>query len=157
MMDPKESVIQYNEIFVGDPWFGDSIMKSLEHIPVGFWDKKPEKASHSISELVYHIIGWRNFVIEKLKGNKEFTIELNSENDWRKDVVVQTEMQKEDTINELGKTQNMISKLLLEIPESKMNEKVAGGEYTNKYMIRGVLQHDVYHLGQINMIYSQLK
>ncbi|WP_106791443.1 DinB family protein [Aquimarina sp. Aq78] len=156
-MNIKDSIKKYDEVFEGEPWFGNSILKSLEHIPVLFWDKKPKKVSHSISELVYHLIDWRGFVIEKLKGNKAFDIELNSEKDWRKGVLIQNEKEKKKTLEELIETQNIICELLLAKPDSWLNEQVAGRRYRNEYMINGVIQHDIYHLGQINIVYSQLK
>ncbi|PKV49636.1 putative damage-inducible protein DinB [Aquimarina sp. MAR_2010_214] len=156
-MNIKDSIKKYDEVFEGEPWFGISMLKSLEHIPILFWDKKPNKVSHSISELVYHLIDWRGFVIEKLKGNKAFDIELNSEKDWRKDVSIQNEKEKKKILEELIETQNIICELLLAKPNSWLNEQVAGRQYRNEYMISGVIQHDIYHLGQINMVYSQLK
>lgn len=156
-MSIEDSIIQYNEVFEGEPWFGTSILKSLQDIPLLFWNKKPEKASHSILELVYHLVDWRIFVIEKLKENKTFDIKLNTEQDWRKDVFISTEKQKKEVIKELVGTQNVICELLKKKTEEWRHEEVAGKVYKNEYMIRGILQHDIYHLGQINMTYSQLK
>ncbi|WP_103072449.1 DinB family protein [Aquimarina sediminis] len=156
-MNVKDSIKQYNEVFGGEPWFGASVLRSLENIPVSFWDRKPKNTSHSISELVYHLIDWRNFVIQKINENEGFSIELNSEQDWRKEVTIQTEKQKIDVLKELIETQNEICEVLGAKSDSWMNKEVTGKQYKNKYMIRGVIQHDVYHLGQINMIYSQLK
>ncbi|TSE09935.1 MULTISPECIES: DinB family protein [Aquimarina] len=155
-MDIEDSITQLEEVFEGQPWFGPSILKSLKDIPVEFWDKKPEYVSHSITELVYHMMDWRVFVIEKLKDNESFGIELNSEKDWRRDVLVQTEVQKETILNELIKTQELICELLTTKPDSWMYENSLGNAYKNDYMIRGMIQHDIYHLGQINSIYSQL-
>ncbi|WP_062056205.1 DinB family protein [Aquimarina longa] len=154
----EESIIKLEEVFDGEPWFGTSIIKSLKQIPVKFWNKKLEKGSHTIAALVYHSIDWRRFVIEKIKNNRAFTIELNSEQDWRKNIVIlYTEKEKEKVINELVETQNVICALLAEKPDSWLQEQVSGASYINEYMIQGVLQHDVYHLGQINMIHSRLK
>lgn len=156
-MSIKDSIIQYNEVFEGQPWFGTSILKSLQDIPLLFWNKKPEKTSHSILELVYHLIDWRIFVIEKLKENKTFDIKLNTEQDWRKDVFISTEKKKKEVVKELAETQNVICELLKGKLDEWKYQEVAGKAYKNEYMIRGILQHDIYHLGQINLIYSQLK
>ncbi len=156
-MNIEDSITQFEEIFEGEPWFGSSILKSLKLIPVEFWDKKSGNVSHSITELVYHMMDWRVFVIEKLKDNESFSIEINSGKDWRKDVLVQTETQKEIILKELIKTQKLICELLTTKPDSWMYENIVGTTYKNEYMIKGAIQHDIYHLGQINMIYSQIK
>jgi uncharacterized damage-inducible protein DinB len=156
-MNIENSIIQYNEVFNEEPWFGTSVLKSLEQIPVLFWNKKPEKVSHSIAELIYHIIDWRGFVIEKLKGNATFDIELNTEKDWRKGILIHTEEEKKNTLETLVETQNTITKLLATASDLWLSEPTLGKTYTNAYMMRGIMQHDTYHLGQINLIYSQLK
>ncbi len=156
-MNIEDSIIQLEEVFEGTPWYGPSVLKSLKTIPAKLWDGKPENVSHSIAELVYHILDWREFVVQKLKGNEAFSIQMNSEKDWRKNVSIATEAQKTIIIDELTQTQDILLELLETRSDSWMSEFVLGKDYTNEYMIRGLVQHDIYHLGQINMIYSQLK
>ena len=147
----------YNEVFKGEPWFGDSLVGSLQNIPLENWSKKPKDTSNSIANIVYHIIDWQYFVIEKLKDNAAFDIELNTKEDWRENVVVDTEEEKNKILLELNASQEAIIKLIKEKKETWLQENTPGKEYTNDYMLQGILQHDVYHLGQINVINSQLK
>ncbi len=156
-MDIEDCITQLEEVFEGEPWYGTSVLKSLELIPVLFWNKNLENSSSSIAKLVYHIIDWRWFIIEKVKNNETFSIELNSEKDWRKNSSVITQEEKEKCIGELIKTQELLCRLVSEKPDSWLYEFAAGKDYSNEYMIRGLLQHDLYHLGQINMLYSKLK
>ncbi|KAA1244825.1 DinB family protein [Aquimarina sp. RZ0] len=156
-MDIEDSITQLEEVFEGFPWYGPPILKSLKTIPVLFWDQKMDDDSHSITELVYHMIDWRIFVIEKIKGNELFSIEMNSENDWRKKVFIATEVDKEEILKELTRTQNLLIELLMTKPDSWMNELVDGKDYKNSYMVLGSIQHDIYHTGQINLIYSRLQ
>ncbi len=156
-MDIEDCIVQIKEVFDGEPWYGTSILKVLENIPVEFWNQKAGKMSHSIAELVYHIIDWRSFVVEKLKNNTVYSIELNSEKDWRKQVSIVSQDQKKVIIKELNKTQELILEELDQKSDSWLNEFVLGKDYSNQYMINGLVQHDIYHLGQINMLYNMLK
>ena len=156
-MDIEDSITQLEEVFEGHPWYGSPILKSLEEIPFIFWDQKLENASHTITELVYHIIDWRVFVIEKLKENELFSVEMNSESDWRKNISVATTHEKKNTIEELKKTQYSMIQLLTTKQDTWMCHFVDGKDYKNEYMVIGVIQHDIYHLGQINFLYNQLK
>jgi len=54
-MDIEDSITQLEEVFEGHPWYGPSILRSLEEIPVILWDQKLENGSHTIAELVCHI------------------------------------------------------------------------------------------------------
>lgn len=155
-MDIEDCVERLEESFSGKPWYGTSVWKSLEAIPAQFWNDKPTGISHSIAELVVHMIDWRGFVIEKINNNEAFSIELNSEQDWRKGVLVASEDDKQIVMNELLETQRQLCELLEKKPDSWLLELVAGGNYRNDYMMRGLVPHDVYHVGQINLIHSIL-
>ena len=141
----------------GIPWYGPSLLKSLQEIPASFWNQKPKGVSHSIAELVYHIIDWKVFVVEKLKGNKTYNIEMNSEKDWRESVSVSNENEKKQLIEKIKNTQSALIEILKAKTVSWLNEFVPGRDYKNLYMVNGLVQHDIYHLGQINMLYAQLK
>ncbi len=156
-MEIKDFVASYGELFNGETWYGNSIMKSLENVAVQFWNEKPKNTKKTIAEIVCHIIDWRYFVIEKLKENTFFDIKLNSKADWRENVSVRTTEEKESMFSELKKSQETLIGLVKEKDTLWLEEKTMGKAYSNKYMLEGILQHDVYHLGQINLINSQLK
>ncbi len=156
-MEIKDFIKSYQELFSGETWYGNSILKSLEDVPLEFWNEKPRNTKNTIAEIVCHIIDWRYFVIEKLKENASFDIMLNSKADWRENVSVRTTEEKENLFLELKKSQETLIGLVKEKDILWLEEKTPGKAYCNKYMLEGVLQHDVYHLGQINLINSQLK
>ena len=153
-MDIEDCITQLIEVFEGQHWFGASLVDSLEKISVDFWDKKFKNQKHSIAELVWHMIDWRQFVIEKLKDNVSYTIEMNSEADWRRNVLVYDDKDKKNLLEALIQSQEDIVKLLDSKPDSWLQEFVLGKDYKNEYMIQGLVQHDIYHLGQINLLKS---
>ncbi len=155
-MTIKDFILSFNELFKGNPWYGVSTMDSLETISFEQWNKKPIGVSNSIATIVWHVIDWRCFVIEKIKDNEAFDIVLNTEADWRKDILVNKEADVLEIVTTLKNTQETICRLLKEKPASWLLETTKGKEYNNEYMLRGILNHDAYHLGQINLIYSQL-
>ena len=148
---------QIEENFDGKPWFGTSLWKSLTSIPYQLWNTKSSQVTCSIAELIVHMIDWRVFIIEKIRGNADFHIELNSVQDWRVGVKVVTKYDKELILNELLATQKELCDLLQDKPESWLANETPGENYQNDYMIRGIVAHDTYHLGQINLIYKQVK
>ena len=156
-MSIEEFISRYNEVFEGDPWYGISLCDALHRIPLAFWNQKPEGAAHSVTEYVWHLIDWKKFVIEKVKENKEYTIIMNSSQDWREEVYVSTVEDLDEIFSELRQVHQSLCQLIVSKEENWFNECTVGREYTNEYMLEGVLQHDIYHLGQLNLIYSQLK
>ncbi len=155
-MNKEEFIYRYNQVFEGDPWYGVSLCGALSQIPLEFWDQKPKRVSHSITEYVWHIIDWRKFVIEKVKNNENYNITMNSEEDWRKGVYVRNAEELSLIFNELRQTQQVLCELIVSKEEDWFKTDTTGRTYSNQDMLEGVLQHDIYHLGQLNLLYSQL-
>lgn len=156
-MEIKDLVQALKDVFDGEPWFGTSVMDSLASIPTVLWDRKSSPSRNTIAALVWHMIDWRYFVIEKLNGNTDFDITLNTTADWREEVAVKNEEDVVALIKELKDTQRILCELLMQKEEVWLFKKTAGKSYNNVYMVQGLIQHDSYHLGQINLIHSQLK
>ena len=128
-----------------DPWHGPSIKEilkgiteeqSLKHLP----------NTHSICELVAHMIAWREFVSLKLQGDEDFkmTDERNfpTPNGWY------------DVLKELEKSQKDLVVLLKQFPETRLTETVpfVSHQYTFYTLLHGLIHHDIYHAGQISLI-----
>jgi len=153
----KEIIRSMSEIFEGLPWYGESVMRKLENVPyvIGYKTCIPE--SHSVAQIVGHLIAWKNFVAEKLKGNDDFKIEIDTEADWP-EIVVKSRADWEELKRNLVAAQSGIYELLNEKEDdSYLKENVPGRDYNFEYMLRGVIQHDIYHIGQVGLIESQLK
>ncbi len=54
-----ELVGQFNTIYAGTPWYGDSITDILDQVneKMAYW--QPTKNAHSIAQLVWHMTYWR--------------------------------------------------------------------------------------------------
>tara|TARA_Y100000385_G_C12805469_1_gene513719 strand:+ start:85 stop:459 length:375 start_codon:yes stop_codon:yes gene_type:complete len=109
----------------------------------------------TIAHLVQHMISWQNFVVLKLKGNREFNIELGSEEDWPKKEI-STKEEWVSLIDKLTSQNKEISNHLMNIDEEYLSAKAPAVEYSNHFMIDGIIHHNLYHLGQIGLMNSIL-
>jgi len=153
----EEIIKSLSEIFEGEPWYGESVMRKLENVPyvIGYKTCIPE--SHSVAQIVGHLIAWKTFAAEKLKNNEEYNIEIDSKEDWPV-IEVQSQEEWEDLKRKLVAAQSKIYEILLQKEDdSFLGDKVSGKEYNFGYLLNGIIQHDIYHLGQIGLIESQLK
>ncbi len=139
------------EMFDEQPWFGPQLLKKLQSIPFEYWNTKATPSKNDVARLLQHMINWRIFTIEKLKGNDDFNIELNSEADWS-DVSISTEEDKNALINEFMDTQQQILELLKSKDDSLLDKPVGSRDYNFRYLLEGIIQHDIYHLGQIALV-----
>jgi uncharacterized damage-inducible protein DinB len=146
-----------NESFSGKPWLGNSLLENLNAIDYKLVNQTMGNSGNSIAILVQHIINWRIFVVEKLEGNELFEIELNSEKDWTK-ISVENEAEWNELLEKLASSQSQIIKILSDKTNDNFLDDITLGEkYSLEYLIEGIIQHDIYHSGQIGILNSQLK
>ena len=150
-MTTKELIELLEQTFDGNPWYGNSVIKNLEKIQ----DCDPNnsfKKGNSIGQILEHMIAWRIFTIEKLKGNSEYLVEMNSKDDWNKEGnYSDTDCQR--LIDKLKETQKeLISLIKKKSSDAWLSEKVPGSKYHFHYLLNGIIQHDIYHVGQIAIL-----
>jgi len=134
--------------FDGEPWYGPSVMDVLTEVTLEE-TLNQLTGTHTIAELVEHMIGWRTFVIKRLQGDANF--DINQEESFKKIAAMTTE-QWMDMLQRLQQTQADLLQILSQISDEKLNETVAGREYNFDKMLHGIIHHDIYHIGQIVLL-----
>jgi len=147
-MGELQGIIQtINDAFEGEAWHGPNVIASLSKIPENKVNDRIGN-SHSIIELVSHIVSWRNFVLEKLKDNLTYDVtdEMNfpSSSSWP------------EALMNLQESQGDLLAALSSFDEKRLHTIVPGRKYTYYKLLHGIVHHDLYHLGQIVMISKQL-
>lgn len=137
-------------VYDGQPWYGTNVISSLEQITAEISHTPFVSGKKSIAEMVRHIVAWRQLLIEQLKGNTSFRIELNTELDWPP----VDGLSWEELLIELADSQQTLLELLADKEDTLLKERLNNGryEYNFRFLIEGVIQHDIYHLGQINLL-----
>lgn len=149
----KMYAAQLTENFSGEPWFGRSIQVILGEINEDIASQKPS-GQHSILELLYHMINWRLFAINRLEKSSS-TVKSFEENDWQVlDHNDKSLWQK--GIEQLNMTQHKLVYLLKSMNDEELQNPVHERDYENRTLINGIIQHDIYHLGQIAYIKKML-
>lgn len=130
-------------------WHGPSVKESIKGIDDIQAQQRLNK-THSIIELVAHIIAWRKYVINRLKGNNAYVVSdamnFPMRNDWS------------NVLHELEESQQELLELIAQFPVYKLSELVPVSEqnYTYNTLLHGIIHHDVYHAGQVMLIRSAL-
>jgi uncharacterized damage-inducible protein DinB len=156
MLAIQRLIKQLDTVYRGNPWYGLSVKKSLKTV-------LPQQctlrfASHNIAEYVDHMLSWKQFVIKRLEGDEEFRIELNSSDDWKYIDHLSIEEWKQ-LLDDMDTAHEKLIQVLQHKTDALLSEPVKGSQYEYDYemMLNGILQHDIYHLGQINQLKSYLK
>lgn len=156
-MTIQEVIHDYTDLFEGQPWHGASILESIQSIDPETAQEKLPNAAHSIAAILKHQIAWREFVIEKLRENKEYDIAINSEEDWAEQPLTQDPGDWDQLVGDLKHSQLEIKKLLRSRKDEWLYTSVVGKNYTNLHMLKGIMYHDIYHLGQIRVLWKMQK
>ena len=145
---------KFEEIYLGTPWHGSSLVELLSNIPEDHYITVVAPGKKSIAHLLEHILAWRQLGIEALKGNRDFKIQLNTEEDWPKPKPMGET--KNYYLSALEKSQKEILKLLSEKEDRWLEETTPNKNYKNEYLMQGIVEHDLYHSGQIGIFNSLL-
>jgi uncharacterized damage-inducible protein DinB len=135
-----------------DPWHGSPVWTILNSISAGEAAARPVAKVHSIWEIVAHMAFWEGVVTRRLGGERAGLVEeLNfpptpepTEESWK------AELDRFRASNEAFR--QAASKLT---PE-RLDELTAAGKRTYREEVQGILEHHLYHLGQIALLKKAL-
>lgn len=131
----------------GEPWFGRAVFDILDEVDPARAAIKPFRSGRSILELLWHINTWALFTLNRIEKKKETDMTAFEKMDWR---MVNPKIQTwARALKEFKQTQQRIIKLLMKKTDSFLEEKVDYRKYNFRFLINGMIEHNIYHLGQI--------
>lgn len=140
---------QLRRAFEGPAWHGPSVTEALADITAAQAFAHPVPNAHSIAELVRHMATWESAVGRTVAGDGEITVTEDenwppitdtSEAAWKS--IVQALIKGHIELRRIVAAYDM--RLLDEIPE--------GAKSTAYVLLHGVIQHDLWHAGQIMLL-----
>ena len=135
--------------FEGEAWHGPSVMELLKDVTARQAAAHPVDGAHSIWELALHIATWERFVKRRIAeaaaldptDDENFpTVQDSSEEAWRK------------ALEDIKLAHAELLETVAGLDEARLSEIVPGKPYSVYFMLHGVIQHDLYHAGQIALL-----
>jgi uncharacterized damage-inducible protein DinB len=134
--------------YEGKAWHGPSLREILDTVTAEQAARKPLAQAHSIWELVLHISAWESAVLKSLEG--EYTEEPD-EGDWP--AVEETSDEAwQQTLSALESKHMKLRDAVARLEDERLNEPMAEGKPSPYFMLHGVIQHTLYHAGQIALL-----
>lgn len=152
----KLIINQLQSAYNGDPWYGSSLSLILELVDPGIVFNPQKNGAHSIAELLSHIITYREFAIRRLQGDHEYLPDQVSSFNW-KQYTTRRQNAYEELLNRFHTSQKCLASLLRNLDDSILDQTVACKLYSFNYLLNGIIQHDLYHFGQISYINRMYK
>ena len=143
----------------GDPWHGSPLRTILHGITHTHAAAKPIAAGHSIWELVLHITAWKGEVRRRLSGAPAGEPQ---EGDWPA-VGDPTPERWRAALERLESVHRDLLSGIRTLPEQQLfspsndlRDRETGAGVSYYVLLHGVVQHDVYHSGQIALLKKAL-
>ncbi|HWX40682.1 MAG TPA: DinB family protein [Blastocatellia bacterium] len=140
---------QLRRSFEGAAWHGPSLEEVLAGVTAEKAAAHPIPGVHSIWEIVLHITTWEDIVRRRLEG-EDFD-DPPPEIDW-KAAVNDDEHSWQAALDGLKSANLALRDAISRIDDSRLKEIIPRKNYSVYYMLHGVIQHDLYHGGQIAIL-----
>lgn len=148
MSEVERIVDQLNRAFAGDAWHGPSLMALLAGVSASQAATRPLNGAHSIWELVFHIAAWERAGARRLAGDRA---NLSDGEDWPT-VADASEQAWEQTRKALQEGHNELQAGISQLDDSRLDQPIVAGLATVYVTLHGIIQHTLYHAGQIAML-----
>jgi uncharacterized damage-inducible protein DinB len=151
----QHHIDQLNRVYHGDNWVEESYEGKLNALPEKDAFTPPAPSVHSVAEIVWHCIYWRNVNLQRLLGNNAYRDETLD----RLNFLPLEELKQKGwktLLQELKDTQQELLEMLKDKTDDFLEDTYKPG-YTFDFLIEGTVQHDYYHLGQIGLVVKILK
>lgn len=139
---------QLRRAFYGEAWHGPCLTELLAGIDPETAAAKPVADVHSIWELLLHIAVWDSVALTRLSGRKSQPKGLaNFPRPPRPTVAAWRK-----AIAEARQIHDTLTKTVARLNDQRLLDRVPGKRYDFYHMLHGIVQHELYHGGQIAIL-----
>ena len=132
----------------GEAWHGPSVLETLSGVDARTAAARPIGGAHSIWEILHHITAWTRAVLRRLNGQ---AVKLEGADDWPPVIDTSDAAWQSGIASFRAAQQDLLAKLN-SISDDQLDRQVPGKEYSNYFLLHGVIQHHLYHAGQIAIL-----
>lgn len=143
---------QLKRAFEGGAWHGPSVLEVLKGVTASQAAARPLPGAHNIWDLVLHIAAWEDACRRRLEGDRA---ELSDSEDWRATTATD-EAAWEQLKATLVEGHRRLRAAIAKTDESRLDEPILPGMPSVYVTLHGVIQHDLYHAGQIAILKKAL-
>lgn len=132
--------------YAGNAWHGPALRELLQSVTAAQAAARPIPEARTIWETARHLTALEDAVTRRLGG--QALGELPPDQDWPP-VEDQSAAAWRRTLEEFEGGHRRLRKALSTFPESRLDDVVPGRDYPYYLMLHGVVEHELYHSGQI--------
>jgi len=140
---------QIRRALEGEAWHGPSILELLAGVSASQAASHPVAGAHSIWELLLHMTSDYDLVLRRLSGEG---LQLTAAEDWPA-CPASSEENWQQAIQELRRLNAKLRQTVRDFPVERLDDPlVPESPHTAHAQFSGVVQHNLYHAGQIALL-----
>jgi len=143
-------VQQFVQNYEGGSWQAENFIDKLNDVDESLAFQQPMPGVHSVAEIVWHCCYWRTVLINSLNGDYGYRERTMGELNFLPLEAVRKKGWK-TLLSDLELTQKVLLVMLGRMRDRDLLKEYTPG-HTFDHMIVGIVQHDIYHLGQIGLV-----
>jgi uncharacterized damage-inducible protein DinB len=146
MSEVSRLLDQMRRAYDGDAWHGPPLKRLLVGVDAVTADARPVAGAHTIAEIVRHVAFWKGVARRRLAG--EVVLPPDDES-WPA-----TPAGWPETLALLDRRHAELAEAVAGIDDRRLADEVQSdhGRYSVYVLLHGVVQHDLYHAGQIALL-----
>jgi uncharacterized damage-inducible protein DinB len=140
----------YRAVTIKGAWYGPSLAELLAKISPELATTPPAPGAHSISALLQHLLLWN----ERIRNTSESSPlpRWEPEKDWAEPPIPWNEL-----VARWNQSRDLLEEKIRNFPLADLAKQVPGRTYPYETLLPGIVQHTIYHSGQIAMTLSLLR
>jgi uncharacterized damage-inducible protein DinB len=139
---------QFERAFHGEAWHGPALLEALEGVTAETATVRPLASAHSIWEITLHLAATYRLVIRRLRGEPA---RLSSDEDWPP-VDATDKAAWGGAVDELKRCHSELLEALAGLDDARLDAPIVEGFSSVYVTLHGLIQHDLYHAGQIVLL-----
>jgi uncharacterized damage-inducible protein DinB len=140
----------YRAATVKGAWYGPSLGELLSQISLELATTRPVPGAHSISELLQHLLLWNERI--RNTSDRNSLPRWEPEKDWAEPPIPWNEL-----LTRWSESRELLEEKIRNFPVEDLAKQVPGRNYPYGTLFHGVVEHTIYHSGQIAMVLSMLQ
>jgi uncharacterized damage-inducible protein DinB len=150
MQQTQRIADSYRAATVKGAWYGPSLAELLAQISPELATTTPLPAAHSISELLQHLLLWNERVRNTSDSNP--MPRWQAEKEWAEPSIPWNEL-----VSRWSRSRELLEEKIRNFPVEDLAKQVPGRDYAYEILLQGIVEHAIYHSGQIAMVLSMVR
>jgi uncharacterized damage-inducible protein DinB len=151
----NDIIQQLNDIDNGDLWLDENFDKKLSKVNDDNAFTRPIPDLHSVAELISHLIVWRRVNIKRMNG-ETVKLDVDDAENWKTNDELRPngwDALKQD----FDQSRREVIEMLSGQDDSYLDTISTHYGKDYKYLLQGLVHHDLYHLGQLGITLKYLE